>query len=89
MPRHKLPPGPGRPKGSKNVVPAALKDLILGALEQVGGQDYLAEQARKNPVAFLSLVGRVLPVQVKEGGTDPTMPVDTTIELNDNTSARP
>lgn len=66
--------GPGRPKGSRNVITKALKDLILGALEDAGGQAYLAEQAGKNPTAFLSLIGRVLPLQIKEGGSDPVMP---------------
>jgi hypothetical protein len=35
--------------------------MILGALDDAGGQDYLAEQARENPIAFLTLLGRVLP----------------------------
>jgi len=38
-----------------------LRDMILGALDDAGGQAYLAEQAEKNPVAFLALVGRLLP----------------------------
>lgn len=38
--------------------------MILGALSDVGGRDYLAEQARANPVAFLGLVGKVLPLQL-------------------------
>ena len=66
--------GKGRTKGSTNKIPAALKDLILGALQDVGGQEYLAAQAQKNPQAFLSLIGRVLPLQIKEGGADPVMP---------------
>ena len=67
-------PGPGRPKGSRNKIPAALKDLILQALSDVGGAEYLATQAVKQPAAFLSLIGRVLPLQIKEGGADPVMP---------------
>jgi hypothetical protein len=38
-----------------------LRDMILGALDDAGGQAYLAEQAHQNPVAFLTLLGRVLP----------------------------
>jgi hypothetical protein len=30
--------GKGRPKGAKNKMTAALKDLILGALDEAGGQ---------------------------------------------------
>jgi hypothetical protein len=38
--------------------------MILGALHELGGTQYLVEQGRANPSAFLSLVGRVLPMQV-------------------------
>jgi hypothetical protein len=40
-----------------------LKDVILGALSDAGGQAWLAEQARKNPSAFMALLGHVLPLQ--------------------------
>ena len=76
MPFKKGQPRPenaGRKKGSTNRMTVALKDLIMGALADAGGQAYLSEQAAKNPTAFLSLVGRVLPLQVKEGGADPAM----------------
>jgi hypothetical protein len=55
----------GRPKGAPNKITKALKDMILGALDDAGGQEYLLEQAHKNPKAFLSLVGRVLPSEIK------------------------
>ena len=42
----------------------AFKTMILGALNELGGTQYLVEQGRANPSAFLSLVGRVLPMQV-------------------------
>lgn len=65
-------PGPGRPKGSQNKVTAQLKDMILGALDDAGGQKYLADCAAdpKTAGAFLTLVGKVLPLQVtgKDGG---------------------
>ena len=56
--------GKGRPKGSSNKNTAALKDMILGALAQAGGQDYLARQSEANPGPFLALVGKVLPLQL-------------------------
>lgn len=56
--------GPGRPKGSQNKVTKELKDMILGALDDAGGQGYLATQAKLNPNAFLSLVGKVLPLKM-------------------------
>lgn len=54
----------GRPKGVPNKNTAALKDMILNALEGVGGQEYLQTQASENPTAFLTLIGKVLPMQV-------------------------
>jgi hypothetical protein len=35
--------------------------MIIGALHQAGGQQYLYEQSKKNPQAFMTLVGKVLP----------------------------
>lgn len=56
--------GKGRPKGAVNKKTAALKDMILASLDQVGGMDYLAQQAKDNPTAYLTLVGKVLPMTV-------------------------
>lgn len=41
-----------------------LKEMILDALDEAGGVKYLVTQAKKNPKAFMSLIGRVLPLQV-------------------------
>lgn len=61
--------GPGRPKGSPNKNTAAVKDMVLAALDKAGGVNYLYAQSRENPKAFLSLIGRVIPLQVTgEGG---------------------
>jgi hypothetical protein len=60
-------PGPGRPKGAQNKLTRALKDMILTALDEAhegGGIAYLKDQAKANPTAFLTLVGKVLPLQV-------------------------
>lgn len=58
--------GKGRPKGSANKTPAAIKDMILHALEGVGGVDYLMEKANdpRTAGAFLGLVAKVMPTQV-------------------------
>lgn len=53
--------GRGRPKGSPNKNTAALKDMILNALDKAGGEDYLITQAEDNPTAFMTLIGKVLP----------------------------
>jgi hypothetical protein len=62
-PKGSRPPnaGKGRPKGAANKVTRTLREMILGALDDAGGQAYLAEQAHHNPAAFLTLLGRVLP----------------------------
>ena len=51
----------GRQKGATNKTTAELKEMILGALSEVGGQAYLVQQALDNPNAFLTLVGKVVP----------------------------
>lgn len=60
----KRPPTAGRKKGTTNVKTALLKDTILAALEAVGGQEYLEKQARLEPVAFLGLIGKILPKEI-------------------------
>jgi hypothetical protein len=66
--------GKGRKKGTPNKVTGALKDMVLQALADAGGVQYLVTQAKENPNAFMGLVGRVLPLQVKQGGDDPKVP---------------
>lgn len=63
----KIPPaaGIGRKKGVPNKVTSDLRQMILGALEDAGGQSYLLEQAHENPNTFMSLVGKCLPKEVK------------------------
>ncbi len=67
-------PGAGRKPGVPNKISGDVKAMILGALEEKGGVDYLVEQADQNPTAFLSLVGKVLPMTV---GGDPGNPIET------------
>jgi hypothetical protein len=56
--------GKGRPKGSVNKVTAQVKDMVITALSKAGGVDYLVSQAGENPAAFMTLVGKVIPLQV-------------------------
>jgi hypothetical protein len=56
--------GGGSRLGRPNKITADIKAMILGALSEAGGQAYLVEQAVKNPVAFMGLLGKVLPMQV-------------------------
>lgn len=59
-------PKQGRPKGVLNKNNQAIRDMIVAALDQVGGVDYLAERANdpRTAGAFLGLVGKVMPIQV-------------------------
>jgi hypothetical protein len=54
----------GRVKGTPNKVNGDLRGMIVGALAGVGGQEYLMRQAEQNPIAFMGLIGRVLPFQM-------------------------
>lgn len=56
--------GGGSRKDRPNKNTAELKDMILQALDNAGGVVYLQDRARDNPTAFLSLIGRVLPLKV-------------------------
>ena len=59
-----LPKSGGRKRGTPNKLGNGLREMILAALDKVGGQDYLVKQADENPRAFLALLGRILPLQV-------------------------
>lgn len=56
----------GSRKGIPNKNTKAIKDMILQALSDAGGVDYLVERAQdpRTASAFLGLVGKVLPTQV-------------------------
>jgi hypothetical protein len=59
-----IPKTGGRKKGTPNKFSGELKEMVLNALSTAGGEDYLVQQAKANPTAFLTLVGKVLPLQV-------------------------
>lgn len=54
----------GRKRGTPNRVTGDLRGMVLGALADAGGRKYLTKQAKENPAAFLSLVGRCLPKDI-------------------------
>ncbi len=62
MPQFK-PGNPGRPLGSKNRF-SLVKEMILDALEELGGKEYLVNVGRESPRDFLSLLGRLLPKEI-------------------------
>jgi hypothetical protein len=63
-----LPKTGGRTKGTPNKLSADLKEMILGALNKAGGQKWLETQAEKNPVAFMTLLGKILPMPLEHSG---------------------
>jgi len=71
-------PTPGRKKGQVNKTTALLKDAILRAAEAAGGKGgtvaYLTDQAKDNPAAFLTLLGKVLPLQINGGEDEHGLP---------------
>lgn len=73
-------PGAGRPKGSLDRGNAMIREMIVDALDGVGGVAYLEATARSHPAAFLSLIGKVMPIQVTGGGGGPVETV-TRVEL--------
>jgi len=75
----------GRQPGSVNKLNADLKAMILGALAGAGGQDYLQRQAELNPGAFMTLIGKVLPMQITGEGGGPVW-VITGVDRDDDSS---
>jgi len=83
----------GRQKGSPNKVTGMLKDAILEAAN-LAGEDlaeneteanagkvtYLRKMAIKHPAAFLSLVGRVIPMQLEGTTDDGAITINVTLE---------
>ena len=57
--------GMGRPAGATNKTTKAVKDMLMTALDELNGSEYFLEQARENPAAFMSLVGKLIPTEVK------------------------
>jgi hypothetical protein len=54
----------GRSRGTPNKITGDVREMILAALDQAGGVNYLLAQSKDNPSAFMTLVGKVLPLNV-------------------------
>ena len=71
----------GRQAGTPNKITADVKRAILEAAEAAGGKrgivGYLTLQASENPTAFMSLLGKVLPLTL---AGDPEAPILHVIE---------
>ena len=68
----------GRQKGTPNKTTGAVKEMVLQALSNKGGVKYLERQADENPTAFMTLVGKVIPLQV---AGDEDNPIKTVQEI--------
>jgi hypothetical protein len=76
--------GAGRPKGlpktgggsrlgKPNKNTGAIKDMILEALSQSGGVEYLKKQAKENPGPFMQLLGKIMPTQITGANNGPVV----------------
>ena len=76
-----------------NKTTALLKDAIIQVAENVGKGSltaYLERQAKKNPVAFFTLLGKVLPLQVTgDRETRSPSPRSVTYRIFDPTEPQP
>jgi len=55
----------GRKKGTPNKLTSEVRLLIRSALDAVGGERYLRQCAKETPTAFLTLIGKLLPLEVQ------------------------
>lgn len=74
--------GKGRKRGSVNKMTKTIKEAIEAAFLKVGAADYLATMAIEQPVAFMTLLGKVLPSQIDHQSSDGSMsPPKTMVEF--------
>lgn len=58
----------GRQPGSPNKTTAAVKELIEGALSDLGGKKWLVKAAKKQPGAFMNLISKLIPRDLNVSG---------------------
>ena len=69
----------GRRRGTPNRTTAAVKEAVLGAFDQAGGETYLVQVAISDPRTFCTLLGKLLPTELKaehSGAGDGPVKVD-------------
>lgn len=54
----------GRQKGTPNKITQTIKEALEASFNQVGGAAYLAEMARKEPKAYMAMLGKAMPQQI-------------------------
>lgn len=58
----------GRKQGTPDPLASDLRRMILGALEDAGGRDYLTKLAKESPTIFLGFVAKM--ISAEAGGKD-------------------
>ena len=71
----------GRAKGVPNKLTRTIKAAIEQAFADVGGAKYLARMAEEQPVAFMTLLGKVIPTQLQHSNPDGTLATPTKIVI--------
>lgn len=71
MPTKKI----GRPKGSRNKIPATVKENVVAVFTRMGGTAAMARWAKKNQGEFYRIYARLLPQEVKGEITFPNADV--------------
>tara|TARA_R110000737_G_C14282504_1_gene432531 strand:+ start:125 stop:472 length:348 start_codon:yes stop_codon:yes gene_type:complete len=54
----------GRKKGSTNKITKDMREILMVSFQKAGGVDYLVKQSVESPVAYLGLLGKIVPSQV-------------------------
>jgi len=57
-------PGAGRKPGVPNKIQMSVKEMVLGALHELGGQKWLKKVAAEDPKAFIPLITRCMPTVI-------------------------
>lgn len=63
----------GRQKGTPNRITKTVREAILGAFDELGGQKWLVKLGKNDEKAFASLLGKVLPTQLTGADGGPIM----------------
>lgn len=77
--------GKGRKKGVPNKLTREVKEMVLTALDNAGGDKYLLRQAEENPTAFMTLLGKIIPTQIT--GADGKSALNFVVYVPDKLSA--
>jgi hypothetical protein len=71
----------GRQKGTPNKITKTIREAILESFENLGGSEYLERMARIEPVAYMTLLGKVLPTQLTGLEDEPLLPDGFTVKV--------